>query len=210
MTRNEAVALIQQQLGFRTDKSDEIVTNMKLAQQSLEKGKILPWWLKSERSYIYTTADEQRVPLPTDFLREAEDSQLVYVPEDTTEKLVFLDKDTTEQLEQFYGIETGAPKAYSIDGVYFRIFPTPDDVYQIRMVYMKKDQVLDTNIENKWLLHLPYLIMGVTGTLIASALRDTTALSVFQGWARDGLAMMYTENEAREHTNMDYQIGGPH
>lgn len=210
MTRNEAVAMIQQQLAFRSDQTDNIIAYMKLAQQSLEKGKTLPWWLKSERSFIYTVAAEQRIPLPTDFLREADDSQLVYVPTDTTEKLVFLDKDTTDQLEAHYGTDVGAPEAYSIDGRYFRIFPIPDDVYQIRMVYMKKDTILSTNIENKWLEHLPYLIMGVTGTLIASALRDQTAQAVFQGWAKDGLSMMYAENEAREHANMDYQIGGPH
>lgn len=210
MTRNEAVTMIQQQLGFRSDQTDNIIAYMKLAQQSLEKGRTLPWWLKSERSFIYTTADEQRVILPSDFLREEEGSQLVYIPENSTKKPIFLDKDMVDQLEEFYGTNTGEPEAYALDGKYFRIFPTPDDTYQIRMVYLKKDTVLSTNVENQWLKHLPYLLMGVTGTMIASALRDQTAAATFQGWAKDGLSMMYSENEAREHTNMNYQIGGPH
>jgi hypothetical protein len=210
MTRSEAIALMQQQLGFRTDQATNLVTWLKLAQQTLEKGRTLPWWLRSETSYIYTTANESRLPLPTQFLREEEGSQLVYVPTDTSSDLVFLDKDFTDQLEKTYQRQTGKPEAYSLDGKYFRIFPIPDAAYQIRMVYSKKDTVLDTDVENLWLQHLPYLLMGVAGGMAASALRDQNAAAVFRGWASEGLQLMYSENEAREHTNQDYQIGGPH
>lgn len=210
MTRSEAVAIIQQQLSFRSDQADNIVTYLKLAQQTLEKGRTIPWWLRSERSYIYTTADEQRVVIPTDFLREEEGSQLAYIPDDADADIVFLDKDTVDQLEQFYQRTTGEPKAYALDGKYFRIFPTPDDVYQIRMVYGKKDVELTSNIENQWLKYLPYLLMGVAGRMIAGALRDNTAVQIFSQWEREGIALMVSENEAREHTNQDYQIGGPH
>lgn len=210
MTRDEAITLIQQQLSFRTDQASNAVLYLKLAQQTLEKSATLPWWLRSEYSTISTSADEQRIPVPADFLREDEDSQLAYVPADTSADIVHLDKDTTDQLEAFYQRRTGAPEAYSLDGDYFRLFPIPDDVYTIRMVYLKKDTVLDTNVENKWLKHLPYLLMGVAGGMLAGPLRDTTAQKTFIGWAQEGMRLLLTENNARENANIDPQIGGPH
>jgi hypothetical protein len=212
MTRDEAVAIVHQQLGFRSDQANNIVTYMQLAQQTLEKGRTLPWWLRSERSYIYTTANEQRVPIPSDFLREEEGNQLTYIPAATAENTDYvpLDKDFADHLEARYLTLTGPPEAYALDGVYFRIFPTPDDAYQIRMVYAKRDTILTSNIENLWLKHLPYLLIGVAGGMMATSLRDKEAQATFRGWAQEGLGLMYAENDAREHTNMDYQIGGPH
>lgn len=210
MTRDEAVSLIQQQLSFRTDQSTNVVTYLQLAQQTLEKSPALPWWLKSERSTIATTSGEQRIQVPSDFLREDDDSQLAYIPTSTDSDIVHLKKDSVAELEAMYQRTTGAPEAYALDGMYFRIFPTPDAAYTIRMVYFKRDTVLTTNVENKWLQHLPYLLMGVAGGMMASALRDKTAQATFQGWAAEGYKLLLTENVARETANMDMQIGGPH
>lgn len=210
MTRDEVIALIQQQLGFRSDQATNLVTYMQLAQQTLQQAPTLPWFLKSERSYIDTTANEERIPLPTDFLREVEPSCLVYVPTDTDEDKVFLDKDFGDQLEEYYQRTTGAPEAYCIDGEYFRIFPTPDAVYRIRMVYYFKAATLTTNIENEWTLHAPFLMAGIAGGMIAPALRDKGASAQFKQWEIQGRALLFSDTEAREHANMDYQMGGPH
>lgn len=216
MTRDEAVAAIQEQLGFRSDLSTNIITNMKLAQVTLEKGPTKPWFLVSEDSYIRTTNAEQRIPIPSNFLQETDQAVLRYIPDTLTDGEVDLKKDDYDVLRKNFldtttgTIETGAPEAYALLGNYFRIFPTPDDDYLLRQIYYKTDTVLSTNVENGWLKHVPYLLIGKAGGQIASALRDSAALSTFKSWENEGRLILLSQNVDREFSNRDMQVGGPH
>lgn len=216
MLRSEAIALIQQQLGFTTAMSSTITSNLQLSQQVLEQAPTKPWFLITEDSYIDTVSGEQRIPLPTDFLQETDDALLRYVPTDTTEEEVDLWKDDYDVLmENFKDTVTrvmreGSPEAYALMGSYFRIFPLPDDAYRLRMIYYAKAEVLSSDIENAWLKYAPYLLMGHAGKNVAAAMRDSNALGVFTGWEREGRLILTTQNEARQHSNRRYQMGGPH
>lgn len=216
MTRDEAVAIIQQQLGFRSDLSSQIITNLKLAQTSLEKGPTKPWFLVAEDSYIRTTSGEQRLPIPSDFLQETDQAVLRYVPDDLTDGEVDLKKDDYDTLRKNYldsttgTTQTGPPEAYALLGEYFRLFPTPDDDYLIRQIYFAEDDVLSTNIENGWLKHFPYLLIGKAGGQIASALRDSGALATFNRWENEGRVLLVSQTYDREFTNRDMQMGGAH
>lgn len=214
MTRDEAVAMIKMQLGFRQNQDANIVLCMKLAQTQLEARPTKPWFLLGEDSYKRTTADEDRLVLPTDFLQEVDDGTLYYVPDDAdgTEDHVLLVKDEYDVLKKEYAeTEPGAPEAYAIIGSYFRLFPTPDDDYLIRMLYFKKDTVLDTNVENGWLKYAPMLMMGKAGQLIAGGpLRDADALKVFQSWEAEGGLTLAGQEVARSVTNRRLQMGGRH
>lgn len=210
MTRDEAVAIIQQQLGFRTTLTTEIITYLKLAQVELEKLPAKPWFLRSEYAHIYTEPDEPRIPLPNDFLQEVEEDALWLVEDETdlTDGLTALYKDDIQQLQEALP-GTGTPKAYALDGLYFRLYPCPDDAYYMRMVYYKKGAELSSNIENVWLKYAPKLLMGAAGHMIATALRDVAAQKTFQEWKiADGIATV-NQDEAREHAARSYQIGGP-
>lgn len=210
MTRDEAVAMIKIQLGFRTDQTDNIITALKFVQTELENGPTKPWFLLSEKTTITTTADEERVQLPTDFLMEHEENGLTYVPADTDEDPVALNKDDYDVLKAYWGNETGEPEDYSLDGNYFRLFPIPDDTYTIHMFYYQRDDELDTNIENEWLKWCPKLMMGAAGKVIAGALRDKNAMAIFSGWEAEGKNELFRSNEARKATNTTPQIGGEH
>lgn len=210
MTRDEAVSMIQLQLGFRTDQTTNIITALKQAQAFFENAATKPWFLLSEKTTILTTAAEERIQLPTDFLMEFEEDGLTYVPADTDESPIQLDKDDYDVLKAYWGNETGEPENYCIMGSYFRIFPTPDDEYTLHMFYYQRDAALDTNIENDWLKWAPYAMMGHAGKVIAGPLRDNAAMAVFNEWEKRGLAELYRENEARKHTNTTPQIGGEH
>lgn len=211
MTRDEAVAMIQQQLGFRTTLSTEIVAYMKLAQHQLEQLPTKPWFLRSEYAHIYTEPNEARLPVPNDFLQEVEEDALWYIedPTDDEEAPTPLYKDDMDQLAvRLAG--TGVPEAYALDGLYFRLYPTPDDEYYIRMIYYKKGAELSTNIENVWLKYAPKLLMGATGLDIAAATRDMGAVKIFESWRAEGAAALASQNEARQHAGRSYQIGGDH
>lgn len=131
MTRDEAVAIIQQQLGFRSDLTSTIITTMKLAQDQLELGPTLPWFLLSERSFNLTTVDDQRVPVPLDFLQEYEESALIFV-KSADEEIILGKRDLDKLLKDFpAGLpeddnQTREPQFYALRGTYFIIFPVPD------------------------------------------------------------------------------------
>lgn len=210
MTRDEVSALIKIQLGFRTDQTDNIITALKLVQTNLESEATKPWFLLSELTTVTTTASEERVSLPTDFLLEHEENGLTYSPDDTTADKVQLVKDDMDILKAYYKRREGEPEAYCMDGNYFRIFPLPDAVYTLEMFYYKQDEVLSTNIENQWLKYAPYLLAGEAGLIIATALRDANAATTFDRWRKEGRSILYRENESRKHANKSYQIGGAH
>lgn len=210
MTRSEAIVLIHQQLGFRSDLADRIIPNLTAAQTMLEAGPTKPWFLISEDSYVRTTADEDRVPIPSDFIQEVDEAVLRYVPDDSEEEQVDLKKDYYDTLRVNYAeVEAGAPEAYCLMGEYFRIFPMPDDDYLIRMIYYKKDTVLTTDVENGWLKHVPFLLVGKAGGMIASAVRDSAALATFMKWEQEGRVLLVSQNADRDMAGRDMQMGGP-
>ena len=82
MDRNAAVLRMQQTLGFRDDLETQLIAGLQDAQVDLEQGTTLPWFLKTEVSSISTFADEERVKLPSDFLRQWEEDPLWYFNDD--------------------------------------------------------------------------------------------------------------------------------
>lgn len=206
MTRDEAVTRIQNTLGFRTDQTSNIQTALKDAQVKLEQGAELPWFLLTEISTSTSTPDEERVSLPTDFLREYEEDPLWYV--DSAGAWHVLAKDDLETLRADYA-GAGAPIAYALDPKYFRLFPTPDDNYTLKFIYYATDTVLTTDVENNWLKYFPYLMIGEAGRLFAPGLRDAAAVKQFQQWALEGRREMTVANEARMHSSRRYIMGGP-
>lgn len=219
MMRDEAVAAIQQQLGFRSDQSANIITNMKLAQTLLESEPTKPWFMISEQHYIRTTVGEERIPLPDTptaqgrFIQEIDQARFVYIPEpgvEDTDPVDLLKDDYDLLAKQYAGADAGPPEAYALLGHYFHVFPTPDALYQIKMIFIVAQQTLDTNVENNWLKYAPLFIMGRAGWFTASALRDSWAVGVFQQWEAQGRLLIFNQTEARDHANRTYQIGGPH
>lgn len=209
MTRDEAVAAIKVQLGFRTNQDAQIVTCLQQAQVKLERMATKPWFLLSEKATVSLVIDEPRLAHPTDYLGEYEENGLTYIPADN-EDPVALRKDDLDILKAYYKLTEGPPEAYAVDGAYFRIFPIPDDEYTMEMYYYQQDTVLSTNVENNWLKYFPFLIMGEAGILIAGGLRDTAAMSIFNSWRKEGMVELYRDNEARKHANTSPQIGGAH
>jgi len=194
MTRDEAVARIKRRLSNRTDSALDttIVDELQFAQEQMEHDLRLspPWFLLEELSDASTTALEERLPLPSDFLQEYEQGTLWLVDTALEDPFVDLPKGFYQGLKHKYP-GTGQPKAYSLDGKYFRLHPTPDAVYTMRMLYYKKDAVLDTDIENEWLQEAPGVLWGRAGLGMAEMLHDDRATTYFATHyreAREGLA----------------------
>lgn len=211
MTRDEAVSLMKKLLGFRRNLDDECVTALKAAQTTLEAGPTKPWFLLTERATIATRSGEQRVRVPDTMLVEADNLHLYYIPDDTEEAPVKLTKNAYDTLREAYGEEEpGDPETYALVGNYFMIFPEPDDDYTLEMRVFAQDEVLDSNIENKWLKYVPYALIGKAGILVASMVRDKDALASFTQMEREGRMILMANDIERDLNNQELQIGGSH
>lgn len=211
MLRDEAIDMMKVLMAYRRDSSDVYVSALKLAQSQLEIGPTKPWFLLSEDANIRLTIGEQRIRLPSDFLSEYDEAGLRHIPDIASASPVDLRKEQLDQLQKDYLFEgSGAPEAYALKGEYFVIFPVPDDTYYIEMPYYKRDEALTSNVENNWLKWVPYLLIGEAGLFMATGARDMEAKKEFQRLKNEGLIMLNTQNEARAHENMVYQVGGPH
>ena len=211
--RTRAIKRMNRILGFRAsaDNTESIVEALQDAQTTLEQREILPWFLESEQAYTTTTSGEERVQLPSDFLMEYEDGAFWFLDTTITDqsesqykKLV---KTDIELARRLYYIP-GKPMAYVLAKDYFRIFPQPDAAYQVRMVYYQSDDVLNSNIENRWLKYASDLLIGTAGVEIARSLRNVHAEEIFNAMVTTGAAIVERKTQARKHQNRRYVMGG--
>jgi len=209
MTRDEISDLLAQRLNNRTDLVARINSELVLAQSMRleQNGLFYPWFLVTEYSAEMTEMDENRVPIPSDFLSEIEDVGLWVQNE--VEEWVPLVKGDEDDLMSRLGSTSGRPTSYALIGEHFSLFPIPDDNYTIRMRYYAAQPALTSNIENGWTKYAADLLIAEVGEAIAAFHMQNPALaaeftkSKAAAWARLGIA-----HEARIHANREYTMGG--
>lgn len=211
MMRNQAVADIQMYLGFRTDLNDQIISMLQRAQVDLENSAFLPWFLIAETATTLLVPGESRLAPPDDFIQEVEEGALWYYNStaDTDAQWTELRKLEDDDLREYFQSTAGAPKAYTLDGQYFRIYPTPDLEYSVKLRYYARAATLDANIENAWLKYAPDLIIGQAGAKIAFAARDATAVAKFQEMEMMAKGKLIASDTARRMANYRPIMGGP-
>lgn len=211
MDRDSAIDLLLQRLQRvgDTDVQARILSEMQYVQDYvLEGGEFLPWFLLSENLSVNTTASEERITLPTNFLREYEGGAL-WVFDPSESQYIELKKDDYDFLLNRYPTELEIPKAYALDGFYFRLKPTPDIVYTLRIKCFLKDTVLTSNIENNWLKYAGDWLMAETGARVASFhIRNSKLADEFKSEAATAKNRVFVFNEARKHANRRYVMGG--
>jgi hypothetical protein len=194
-------------------------------------GSFMPWFLRTEVSTVQTTIGEERVAPPPDFIREYEEDALYWFnpaadPTIYQNQWVPLWKDDIQYNRVKYGnmwngeaspsdsapasawFQCG-PRAYAFDGNYFRIFPLPQQVYTLKMIYYARDAVLNPAIdsENKWLKNAADILIGEAGYQMANTARDDNRIQYFQTMRDEGVARLFVYTEAQQHENRTYKMG---
>jgi len=217
MDRDAAVAIIKDRLkrGASTTIDADIVTEMQFVQENILEGNPwLPWFLLSEFISVDTIADENRIAVPADvsftgndFLREYEEGALWRVDASVGSGKVLLEKDFYDALDGAYS-STGKPVKYSLDGEYFRLFPTPDGVYTLKTRAYLRAAVLSTNVENSWLKYASDWLISETAAIIAGEyLRDDKAEARQQANATRARNRLMVVDEARKQANLEPNMG---
>lgn len=179
MIKSKVVDLIKMRLGNRTDTDIDARIDQELdaAQYELERfGVFTPWFLLGENATYTTTADERRVPIPTDMLQEYEEGALYY------NGLPLVKHDSDYLSERFYNAEPGEPKAYALVNDYFELYPMPADAYQINMKYYRVDTVpsaVAADAQNRWLKNAADWLMAKAGLAVARFIKDADAQTLF-------------------------------
>lgn len=212
MLRDDAVTRIRRKLGFNNNLDATVLIDaLKDAQISLEREPELPFFLRTEYASIQTVIGEERVPLPTvrGFLMLVEDSALWRFDSTEDKKWRELAKHDLDALRRVYSASSDdEPRAYALDYLYFRVFPTPDKVYTLKMIYYGEDEILDTNVENKWLKHFPFLLISLAIKEVTEGTRDAAAYQLAEKRETVERARLRAYVIARETSNLTYQMGG--
>lgn len=181
-----------------------------LQQTELEGGPELYWFLISEDATGQTVADERRVRLPSDFIREVDEKPLVSIL-DGEDDVKLIKADYEDAMIEFGTEAKGEPKVYCLRGDYLVFFPKPDDAYQLKLpgYYAKQPLIIDdVSFENAWLKWASDLLIAGTGLVIAgSYLKDPELAQLFAGQklvAQDRLNKLAT---AREEANRERSKG---
>ena len=214
MLRDAAVTRMRRKLAFNNSLDATVLVDaLQDAQLSLEKEPELPFFLRTEYTSIQTIIGEERVPVPTvkGFLMIVEDSALWRFDSTEDKKWKEIAKHDLDALRRRYAAsDDGEPLGYALDNLYFRLFPTPDKVYTLKMIYYGKDALLTTNIENKWLEHFPFLLISLALKEVTEGTRDTAAYQFAERRETVERARLRTFIIARETSNLTYQMGGAH
>lgn len=179
---------------------------MRLAQESLEASETLPWFLLTESTSTETTANERRIPLPSDFLRESEEQRLIRFDSQGVEHEI-VKGGYDELMDHFGSAAVGDPEAYAIRGQYILLFPVPTTVVEIEFssYYGRQQPVEDsTSSENAWLKNVPDLLIARAGLVIASNyLKDGELVALFDGLLKDAQRRLFHLEVAREEANRE-------
>jgi len=205
MTRDEVVTMLKARLSRFNDTTldAKVILELKAAQSRLEGMAVLPWFLVSERATTETIAGDERVQVPDDMIREVDEAALYYRAANGAEYP--LRKMDREDLAGRYAAEGDVPRAYALQGEYFRLRPVPSKQITLVMSYYKKDEVLDDDIENGWLRHYPDLLMAEAGIILAAGYtKNKEALQLFTSMRSSELDRLMRNEQARKDANYEY------
>jgi hypothetical protein len=219
MIRSEAEDFIRDILGRSgTDLRTQIIASMNLAKRQLEGSPFLPWFLITEVSSATTVIGEERLTLPTNFLREVEEEGALFIYDtsgvtSTTEnewiELVKWDNETLRNEYSDLADSRARPTHYALVGNYFKLYPVPDANYTVKMLYYGKvtDFSAGTDTENVWLKWAPDLLIARAGLWVARRVRDKTAQAIFAEEFKAALQRVRVEDEARRQANFSQWMG---
>lgn len=212
MNVKKALDILMGQLGNRTASGlrAACLDEMALAQEKLEQAPELPWFLEVEEATAETEPGEERIPLPTDFIREVEDFNLSLLDEDGN--LEDLAKRTYDQaeVEVSRNADPGIPSIYYIRNGNIILRPVPDGFYFVRFptYYGKQEAPQDNDTsENEWFKTVPDLMIAMAGVQVAGKrLKDPDLVALFNGdqkSAEDRLArLIIAKQEENRERNM--------
>lgn len=233
MILDQAIAEVQQILGWRTDKVPQITAALQYAQTEREKpGLTYPWWLRKQNdSAIVTVANQPKYLIPSDYIQDTEEQEgnlfMYTIAGQINSRTIFLKKMSFEQAQiRYYGewpyiwtnppgaiedqsnaICPGVPIDYYLGDVFLILYPNPDNVYNISWRYWAQDAAQAIGQENKWLKNAPWTLIGDAAEKLAMDLGNQQALATAQAVRQKADANLFRSVIHREEAGRRRSMG---
>lgn len=209
MEFSNAISLLKGRLSnYQSTVIDQVCKDeMNQVQINLEQGDFQPWFLLTEGAEADNLVDDERLPVPADFIMEWEEGGLRYKATTAT-VWTELQKEDYDYLRVKYPT-ADIPRGYAEAGLNFIIVPTPTVVYNWRMRYYAHQpaNVGDTD-ENAWLKYASDWLINETGMIIANNyLGNKTATEGFVAMARSAKARLEKLTVAKLEANRERMMG---
>lgn len=214
MTLADLVKIVGWRLGDRDDMQDRISLELDFVQDFVLEAKPWhPWFLETEWANANTVIGERRLPYPADFLDEIEENHLYLVQENTAlRELKKLDYDVA--MAKYGNTDSGlaysTPVVYAAEGLYFHLFPAPDNAYPVQMkYYAKAARISDATKNSTWLQFAGDLVVAELLRLLAEKhIKDAEAAAGFAKDAADAWNRLYAKHTAMHEVNVARSLGG--
>lgn len=179
-------------------------------QMELEKGAVMPDFLIVRDASISLTAANRRFTLPSDFLRELDEDETLWILDDDSEYHPMLKGDYEDFQDEFEMSATGElPLNYALQGLYGYTFPIPTVNRTLKMDYYGTGgTVADDAVETVWLKHASDLLIGGAGAIVnALYVKDAEAAVAFAAMEQRGRNRLLTEQTARAEAGRSRRMG---
>ena len=204
MTEDKIIATIALRLGNLRGQEAMIKSLMYEGIETMEREVFTPWFLLSENNHTTTIIGDRRLPVPKTFLKEYEDGCL-YTKDAKSGLWRCLEKKPQDKLRPLMQ-EEGQPCYYTLTNSYFRLFPQPDDEYEMELLFYKYSYDIEGD-ENPWLINAASVVIYKTMSLMAQARKMDEATTYEQQYAQAYMSLQHRHIE-REEINNEGVFGG--
>lgn len=184
---------------------------MILYQQTvLEKGEIMPDFLVVRDASVTLTAANRRFTLPSDFLRELDEDETLWILDDDSVYNPMVKMGYFDGLDKWGSAATGSlPLDYSLEGLYGYTFPVPTVNRTLKMAYYGTGgTIADGATETVWLKHASDLLIGGTGTIVNTLyVKDNDAAVYFAALETRARLRLLHEQTARQEAGRNRRMG---
>lgn len=203
-------AIIAGRMGNREDLLEMIENELQLSIDTvLERSPGLrPWYLLLDTpdTSVSTVANQAYVSLPANFLAEYEYGFVRITASDGVKH--FLNKadyaylETNKVQDANGNTDTGRPTHYTLLKGRIQLYPVPDAVYQLELMYYGKTTSLKNSQDtNEHLLYAKDWLIGDAGAKVALFNQHAEAAKIFAAEAKDGRNRVLGETEERQYRN---------
>lgn len=201
MDASQAIALIKQGLGFRTDLDAQIVQALNDAQDEFEGAATLPWFLVTSVA-IPLAVGASSAPIPAGFIREVEDEPMAFADSGRrVAKYPFDDLLASSVSSLSYALRA--------DELAFRPAPQSQPINLVLHYYKSQPDITagTTAAANAWLANVPKLLVGRSGAMLAADLEDEAGQKRFEATYGRWKGWLMARIVERESANMPYALG---
>ncbi len=214
-TINDLVSRIKYRLSRQQDSSIDarIIAELVAAQEALENGTTLPWFLLTQQEYeAVGPHDNFSLSNYPDFLRISEDDygfRVENLNSETGETLVKLTRqDTYEKMITYSGgtaDDTTFPNTYCVLGTMIHVRMKQIVTRKYFLSYYRKDSTIPAaGNSTLWSINVPDLLAAEAGIMVAQYLRDNEAIKLFMGLRAAKFGEMLRRNQALQDADQNY------